>query len=184
MALMDFFRRKKTANMAGVYALIVKQARLPALFGDNGAPDSFDGRFDIMVLHVHLVLRRLRAEGVAREALGQDLFDRFFRDMDQAMREMGVGDLGVGKKIRKMAQAYYGRAAAYDEAMGKATPAPQDRKALIGEVLGRNLSPQDDSKDFDRLADYTLALEAHLAGLPLETILNGDAFAGFEWDKA
>ena len=56
MALMDFFRRKKTANMAGVYALIVKQARLPALFGDNGAPDSFDGRFDIMVLHVHLVL--------------------------------------------------------------------------------------------------------------------------------
>ena len=181
MALMDFFRRKKMPNMAGVYALIVKQARIPALFGDNGAPDSFDGRFDMMVLHVHLVLRRLRAEGIAREALGQDLFDRFFRDMDQAMREMGVGDLGVGKKIRKMAQAYYGRAAAYDEAMGKDIPAPQDRKTRIGDVLGRNLSPQDEDKQYDRLAEYVLALEAHLAKLPLETILDGDAFAGFEW---
>lgn len=181
MALMDFFKRKNTPNMAGVYALIVKQARRPFLFGADGAPDSFDGRFDMMVLHVHLVLRRLRAEGVAREALGQDLFDRFFRDMDQAMREMGVGDLGVGKKIRKMAQAYYGRAAAYDDAMGKAIPAPRERKAQIGEVLARNLSPQDNTKPYDRLADYTLALEAHLAGLPLETILHGDAFAGFEW---
>ncbi|HCL48309.1 MAG TPA: hypothetical protein DHW86_02215, partial [Rhodobiaceae bacterium] len=54
--------------------------------------------------------------------IGQALFDIFFRDMDQAMREAGVGDLGVGKKIRKMAQAYYGRAAAYDEALGKAAP--------------------------------------------------------------
>ena len=129
MGLLDFLSLNKNApDLSPAYAAIMAQARKPDHYGAGAVPDSFDGRFDMLAVHVHLVLRRLRSDGVARDDIGQALFDMFFRDMDQAMREAGVGDLGVGKKIRKMAQAFYGRAAAYDEAMGKAAPAKADPK--------------------------------------------------------
>ena len=145
-------------------------------------PDSFDGRFDLLAAHVHLVLRRLRSDGVARDDIGQELFDLFFRDMDQAMREAGVGDLGVGKKIRKMAQAYYGRAAAYDEALGKAAPAEdtEDRRAALVEVLRRNLHPETpeaaDAGKLGVLAAELLRLEAGLAEKSVDDILAGRLF--------
>ena len=107
MGLLDFLSLNKNApDLTPAYTAIMAQARKPDHYGAGGVPDSFDGRFDMLAIHVHLVLRRLRSEGVARDDIGQALFDMFFRDMDQAMREAGVGDLGVGKKIRKMAQAF------------------------------------------------------------------------------
>ena len=181
MGLFDIFSKRKTKpNLVPAYAAITRQARKPVHYGAGGVPDSFDGRFDMMALHVHLVLRRLRSHGVARDDIGQELFDIFFRDMDQAMREAGVGDLGVGKKIRKMAQAYYGRAAAYDEALGKEAPAPSDSKSALVGVLTRNLYPEDDdaanASRMDALAEDVFALERALENKSVDDILAGRVF--------
>ncbi len=184
MGLFDFLSMRKSApDLVPAYTDIMAKARQPHHYGKGGVPDSFDGRFDYLAALVHLVLRRLRSEGVARDDIGQALFDIFFRDMDQAMREAGVGDLGVGKKIRKMAQAYYGRAAAYDTALGKAAPAePTDeRKAALIDVLTRNLYPetpeQADAAKLASLADDLLATEAALAERSVDDILAGHVFA-------
>ena len=183
MGLLDFLSLNKNApDLAPAYTAIMAQARKPDHYGAGAVPDSFDGRFDMLAIHVHLVLRRLRSEGMARDDIGQALFDMFFRDMDQAMREAGVGDLGVGKKIRKMAQAFYGRAAAYDAAMGKAAPAKAnaETKKALSAVLRRNLYPDsDDAADTDKLnalAEDLLTLESELADRALEDILAGKVF--------
>tara|TARA_B100000925_G_C21969406_1_gene457136 strand:+ start:635 stop:1195 length:561 start_codon:yes stop_codon:yes gene_type:complete len=183
MGLLDFLSlNKKAPDLTPAYTAIVAQARKPDYYGAGGVPDSFDGRFDMLAIHVHLVLRRLRSQGLARDDIGQALFDMFFRDMDQAMRETGVGDLGVGKKIRKMAQAFYGRVAAYDEAMGKAAPAKSDAETVIAlkAVLQRNLYPDGgDALGGDQLyalSENLLALESKLAGRTLEEILAGHVF--------
>ena len=181
MGLLDIFTgRNKRPDLIPAYTAITRQARQPLHYGKGGVPDSFDGRFDMMALHVHLVLRRLRSEGVARDDIGQELFDIFFRDMDQAMREAGVGDLGVGKKIRKMAQAYYGRAAAYDTAMGKAAPSDRKHKDALVAVLTRNLYPEDESAADDgrlaALANDVFELEEKLQLRAVPDILAGQVF--------
>ena len=183
MGLLDFLSlRRKAPDVLPAYTAIMAQARRPDYYGAGKVPDSFDGRFDFLSAHVHLVLRRLRTDGVAREEVGQALFDVFFRDMDQAMRESGVGDLGVGKRIRKMAQAFYGRASAYDEALGKAAPARATKavKARLVDVLTRNLYPETptlaDAAGMADLAAHLLDLEKQLAKKSLEDILAGHVF--------
>jgi cytochrome b pre-mRNA-processing protein 3 len=192
MGLLDFLKpRDKTASVQGAYVSIVKQARRPELYAPGCAPDNFDGRFDMMALHVHLVLRRMRALGMGRSDIGQDLFDMFFKDMDQAMREAGVGDMGVGKKVQKMVEAFYGRATAYDgvldaqgdNAQGDNEPGENASSDIsdIYDILSRNLypdaaiSPQQEA-GLRALTAYALALEAHLAGLTLDDILSGQGF--------
>ena len=192
MGLLDFLKpRDKTASVQGAYVSIVKQARRPELYAPGCAPDNFDGRFDMMALHVHLVLRRMRALGMGRSDIGQDLFDMFFMDMDQAMREAGVGDMGVGKKVQKMVEAFYGRATAYDGVLdaqgdnaqvdnGPGENASSDISDIY-DILSRNLypdaaiSPQNEA-GLRALTAYALALEAHLAGLTLDDILSGQGF--------
>ena len=192
MGLLDFLKlRDKTASVRWAYVSIVKQARRPELYASGCAPDNFDGRFDMMALHVHLVLRRMRALGLGRSDIGQDLFDMFFKDMDQAMREAGVGDMGVGKKVQKMVEAFYGRATAYDGVLdaqgdnaqvdnGPGENASSDISPIYG-ILSRNLypdatiSPQQDA-GLRALTAYALALEVHLAGLTLDDILSGLGF--------
>ena len=192
MGLLDFLKpRDKTASVQGAYVSIVKQARRPELYAPGCAPDNFDGRFDMMALHVHLVLRRMRALGMGRSDIGQDLFDMFFKDMDQAMREAGVGDMGVGKKVQKMVEAFYGRATAYDGVLdaqgdnaqvdnGPGENASSDISDIY-DILSRNLypdaaiSPQNEA-GLRALTAYALALEAHLAGLTLDDILSGQGF--------
>ncbi|MGC6472172.1 MAG: ubiquinol-cytochrome C chaperone family protein [Parvibaculales bacterium] len=174
--LLDFFQGSRSKDYElylPAYTAIVKQARKPELYGPGMAPDSFDGRFDMMVLHVYLVLKRLKADGQARHGAGQVLFDLFFRDMDQAMREMGVGDLGVGKKVKKMAEAFYGRVHAYDTAF-----ADTDETALQ-RTLGRNLYPETPDDLAPELADYAKALDAYLSKQGCDDILGRDAFSGF-----
>lgn len=187
MGLLDFLKpRDKTASVQGAYVSIVKQARRPELYAPGCAPDNFDGRFDMMALHVHLVLRRMRALGMGRSDIGQDLFDMFFKDMDQAMREAGVGDMGVGKKVQKMVEAFYGRATAYDGVLdAQGDNGPVENASIdtsdIYDILSRNLypdaavSPQQEA-GLRALTAYALALEAHLAGLTLDDILSGQGF--------
>jgi cytochrome b pre-mRNA-processing protein 3 len=110
----------------------VAQARLPSFYRDYEIADTVNGRFDLIVLHLVLMLRRLR-QNPALDALGQALFDRFCADMDHNLREMGISDLKVPRQMRRVGEAFYGRAQAYDAAL----EAPGN--SALESVLTRNL---------------------------------------------
>lgn len=158
-----------------VYHGLVEAARRPFLYGDKGAPDSVDGRFDLIILHAVLVFRRLRGLGDESKHFNQLIFDIMFDDMDAALREMGTGDLAVGKRIKEMGEAFYGRAAAYEPALDA-----EDAEALAL-VLERNLFADEDEDDpvlhaspaSRRIASYALAAELLLADHDSDAILSG-----------
>ncbi len=102
--IIDRLSRKPDASQV-LYERIVAAARQEVFYAQWAVPDTVDGRFDMIALHLFLVLDRLKGEGPAVEAFRQVLTDTFFQDMDRSLREMGVGDISVGKKVRKMAEA-------------------------------------------------------------------------------
>ena len=128
-------RRREAARR--LYTAAVRQARQPILYTEGGVADTLDGRFDLIVLHVVPMMRRLRQCDEAGRQMSQALFDVMFDDMDQSLREMGVGDLRVGKRVKQMARAFYGRAKAYDQAYDQAPGA--ERRRAIAEALERNV---------------------------------------------
>jgi len=109
--------RRPDPTIAVLYGAIVAQARDARFYGPYGVPDTVLGRFDLIVLHVALLLRRLRAGDAAMRALAQGVFDAFCRDMDHNLREMGISDQGVPRQMRRVGEAFYGRAQAYDAAL-------------------------------------------------------------------
>ena len=134
-------RRRRREAARRLYLAAVRQARDPVLYTEGGVADTLDGRFDLIVLHVVPVMRRLRQCDEAGRQMSQALFDVMFDDMDQSLREMGVGDLRVGKRVKQMARAFYGRAKAYDRAFDRAPGA--DRRRSIAEALERNVFNSD-----------------------------------------
>ncbi len=171
------WRARAALREAGgkLYMAAVRQARARAFYAEGGVPDTLDGRFDMIVLHAALLVRRLRGCGDAGRALAQSLFDAMFDDMDRSLREMGVGDLRVGKRVKQMARAFYGRAEAYDRALNRA-PGSARREALAA-VLVRNLyggeAPPDDR--VETLTRYVEALDDALANREADAILRGEA---------
>lgn len=133
--ILRLFRRTpaRDATIASLYGTIVAQARLPAFYQIYGVPDTVNGRLEMIMLHIVLLLRRLEGEAVPLRSLGQALFDEFCRDMDESMREMGVGDLAVPKKMRRIGEAFYGRQAAYRAALDASEERP------LAAVLQRNV---------------------------------------------
>lgn len=118
MILKRFLEPKAEENDAWtLYKQVVEQARHPVLFSELGIPDSVDGRFESIVLHLILVLRRMKKDFPEGEALAAALQEAFYADMDRSLREMGAGDLGVGKRVQRMAEGFMGRLASYDEAL-------------------------------------------------------------------
>lgn len=137
MGLSGLFKRSKYKDQAhGLYLAVVEQARRPAFYRRCGAPDTLDGRFEMILIHAVMLLRRLRDEGRAGTGLGQAVFDVMLDDMDQSLREMGVGDLAVGRRVKAMARAFFGRAAAYEAAL---SAADEDAGEALMAALGRNL---------------------------------------------
>ena len=113
-----YFRKTRAPSrctIEAIYGMIVAQAREPLFYQALGVPDTVDGRFDMVLLHLWMVLRQLRSG--PDEALRQALFDHFCSDMDANLREMGVGDLTVPKRMQKFGEAFYGRSTAYDAAL-------------------------------------------------------------------
>jgi cytochrome b pre-mRNA-processing protein 3 len=168
-----FFRRffstppdKKIARE--LYSLIVAKARQPYFYAELHVPDTVGGRFDMIALHVILVVNRLVQGGSAAKALSQKLFDEMFADMDRSLREMGVSDLGMAKRIRTMAEAFYGRAMAYREAMEK-----NDAVALMSALLRNAYDGAADPGDVSKLAAYVLAAARVLAAHPQEDMMSG-----------
>src|SRR5271154_5385826 len=121
MILRLFRRQFQPATIHTLYGVIVAQARLPEFYEEFGVADSVEGRFDMIVLHLALVSRRLKRE-LQGAALGRALLEAFSRDMDHNLREMGVGDLTVPKQMKRMMEAFYGRARSYEQALAQDDP--------------------------------------------------------------
>src|SRR5262249_19037461 len=117
MRIKLFASQPANSTIDALYGAIVAQARLPAFYLAYGVPDTVEGRFDIVVLHLVLLFRRLGREPKEARKLSQGVFDRFCRDMDHNLREMGVGDLAVPKEMRRLGEAFYGRAEVYERAL-------------------------------------------------------------------
>ena len=149
-----------------LYEAIVAAARHVRFYEDMGVADTIDGRFEMIVLHLFLVLNRLKGEGV--EDVRQNLTDEFFADMDRSLRELGVSDVAVGKKVRKIAESYYGRVTAYDKALS-ANP------KMLKEAISRNIYPDGASGESTRaMASYFGDATKNLGEIPLEQILLGE----------
>ena len=152
-----------------LYAATVAQARAPALYAGLGAPDTPDGRFEVYTLHVLLVLERLRADGAGASSVAQAYFDAYLSGLDNGLRELAVGDLSVGKTMRKLGEAFYGRGKALDAALAELP----DRHALEA-LLGRTVFGGVESAEAAALADYVLRLRETLAATPADALLRGE----------
>lgn len=176
MFLDRFFRPRVTLAMGQkLYAEVVAQARTPALYETFGVPDTVEGRFELYTAHVFLLLDRLRGQGSRASETSQALFDTYLSALDDALREMGVGDLSVGKKMRKLGEAFYGRVKSYEAAFA-ALPQTDHLEAL----LGRTVYAQGGAEHRAELAKYVLRQREALAGQPLDRLLEGKA----EWAAA
>jgi len=174
MVLSRLFKAKRPgeAVAASLYRSVVAQARQPVFYADFGVPDSVDGRFELLALHMFFVLHRLKSGDAAAAELAQVLFDTMFGDMDQTLREMGAGDLGVGKRVRAMAEGLYGRMAAYEAGLAgdDATLAAALRRNLYGTVQGAG--PSDDV--VSKLCIYLRAAVRHFGGQDQTRIAQGE----------
>jgi cytochrome b pre-mRNA-processing protein 3 len=158
-------RIPQRGTIGAIYGMIVTQAREPLFYRDLGVPDTVNGRFDLLVLHLWIVLRRLKSiEGGI--GLSQALFDRFCDDMDGNLREMGVGDLTVPKRMQAFGEAFYGRAAAYDLALTAG-------EEPLAQALCKNILNGEQIENARRLAFYAEAVIKALAGLDDATLQSG-----------
>src|SRR4029079_11026023 len=173
-----FRRSDPVRNIQGLYGAIVAQARSPIFYLRYGVSDSVEGRFELIVLHLVLVLYQLGADEAAASAnqpvpgpgsaVGQRLFDVFCRDLDDNLREMGVGDLAVPRRMRQFGEAFYGRQAAYASALGAADPQELEK------ALARNIfSEVAAGEKAVALARYVRAAAAQLATQPEDALIAG-----------
>lgn len=163
MILKRLFNRAPPAERR-CYEAIVAAARRPAFYAQWNVPDTLDGRFDMLALHTYLVLDRLKG---TEPQFRQNLVDEFFADMDRSLRELGVGDVSVGKKVRKMAEVFYGRVTAYDAALA-------GEEGALAAALARNVFPEDpEAATAPALAAYVRAQRSHLAAQEAGAIAGG-----------
>ena len=170
--MFGLFSKRKEERLAPVNALfaqIAEASRRPGLYLSCGIPDTFEGRFESLVLHAFLVLRRLRELPAPAADLAQELVDASFAYLELGFRNGGISDIAVPKRMKKIAQSFYGRIQAYETALADAA----EPEALV-EALRRNASPGDAAKV---LAAYVVRAKDHLASRDLDAILSeGDVF--------
>ena len=168
------FRRNPIRDAAEhAYGVVVAQSRRPEFFAALGVPDTLDGRFEVICLHAFLYLQRLKGEKGPAASFSQQFFDTMFADFDRSLREIGVGDLSVGRQINRMAEAFYGRVRAYEEALA------QDDVALTA-ALSRNLygTASATAEQLTRVAGYVRREVASLAAQPPAALLAGKVSFG------
>jgi cytochrome b pre-mRNA-processing protein 3 len=165
-----FVRRGRLAPIEHLHNRVAALARQRRLFTDIGVADSFEGRFELLALHLALILRRLAELPPPAHDVAQDLTNIAFRRLDQGLREIGIGDLAVPKRMKMLAKAFYGRAAAYDAAFASGEP------AKLVEALRRNVFAGG-AGDADGLVRHVEGLWGRLAGCDLNAVL-GCEFEG------
>ena len=167
--MFSLFRRNPLQNAAELaYRRIVEQARQPIFFSANGVPDTLDGRFELICLHAFLFLHRLKREPPPAGQLGQRLFDTMFADFDRSLREIGTGDLSVGRQVKRMAQAFSGRIEAYERGLS-------DGNGALKPALARNLFGTVTADDalLATMAEYVRREAAQLRQQNLTELLAG-----------
>lgn len=168
----SLFNTRKTRNRDVVdrlYRQIVAASRQPVFYSEWGVPDTPLGRFEMISLHLFLFLHRLRDGDGALKSVAQDVTDRFFTDVDHSLRELGIGDIGVPKRIKKLARMFYGRADAYGRALEAG-----DAEALEA-ALCRNVRPEED--EWPAAADlsaYVFQADRMMALLDQKALLAGE----------
>lgn len=157
-------RESRTAPVDAVFARIAEASRRPALYLQGGIPDSFEGRFESLTLHVFLVLRRLRELPAPADDFAQDLVDANFAYLELGVRNGGVSDIAVPKRMKKIGQMFYGRVQAYEAALVSPEPSALD------EALRRNATVEAEGAAY--LAAYARRIQARLAALDMDGVLN------------
>ena len=161
MAAFPLFRQHSTREAAELaFQQVVEWARLPVFFTAVEVPDTLDGRFELLCLHAFLYLHRLKREGRAAARLGQAFFDRMFADLDRALRDLGTGDLRVGREVKRMARGFYGRIRAYEVGLA-------GNDAMLAGALARNLYGTSPASP-DTLAAIAAYLRREAAALALQ----------------
>ena len=156
------------AAAESLYTSIVAQARHPHLYLELGVADDIDGRFEAVVLHMHLVLRRL-GQYKSGATVAQALFDAMFHDMDRSLRAIGVGDMSVGKKVKQMGAAFYGRVGSYEAALTSGD------RATLADALARNVAGggQMSKQQATEFAVYVERQVEVLAEQPISDLVSG-----------
>jgi len=151
-----------------LYTALVTQARQPAFYVQGGVADTKEGRFDLILVHAFMLFRRLKSSPAQKE-LAQQVFDVMFADLDQNMREMGIGDVGILKRIRKMSESYHGRIVAYEEGVGAG-------ESTLAAALDRNLFADTNvtSGQIAAMTSYIYASIDHLATLGDAELMRGE----------
>jgi cytochrome b pre-mRNA-processing protein 3 len=161
-------RRDRRLVVDALYEEIVAAARQPRFYAEWQVPDTPLGRFEMLSAHLFLFLHRLRDEKGPLRDVAQEVTDYFFREVDHSLRELGIGDLGVPKRIKKLARMFYGRLSAYGQALDAGD------EAALADALRRNIAPERAVwSEAAALARYMLDAYGKLAGLPNDDILAG-----------
>ena len=170
-SVLIYFSRRKSVREAALlaYRRVVEQARQPSFFTRFGVPDTVDGRFELICLHAFLYLHRLKSEQPQSAAVPQAFFDAMFIDMDRGLREMGTGDLSVGRHVKRMAQSFYGRIRAYQDGLERSDGA-------LGAALARNVfgTVGESAPTIEPLVDYVRRAARLLAQQSAAELLAGD----------
>jgi cytochrome b pre-mRNA-processing protein 3 len=161
-------RSQRVDTIASLYGTIVAQARSPLFYRAYHVPDTVEGRHGMIVLHLALVLRRLSGENSDLRELGQRVFDRFCQDMDDNLREMGVGDLAVPRQMRRIGEGFYGQVAAYDRALASAAATD------LEEALERNIFAAPGAAGAALLSLYVRQAASQLAATDETSMLDGE----------
>jgi cytochrome b pre-mRNA-processing protein 3 len=172
--MISLFRRNPLQQAAErAYRRVVDQARQPGFFADIGVPDTIDGRFDLVCLHAFLFLHRLKGEPAPASQLAQRFFDAMFADFDRSLREMGTGDLSVGRQVKRMAQAFYGRIEALEGGLA-------DGDGVLKAALARNLfgTVRPEEPSLEAMAGYVRREASRLGEQPLPRLLAGEVSFG------
>lgn len=169
--MLDWLRQRSLTSGIGrkLYDSIVARARAEPFYRNLRVPDTVEGRFELIVLHLYLVLERLRSEGAAGKRLSRTLIEAFVTDMDDSMREFGIGDMGVPRRVKRAAAAIYERSAAY-------AAAQQARADDLARVLAEHIyfGTCSDDRLPEALAAYVRNTGADLAATPSNRVMSGD----------
>ncbi len=166
--------RKRNHNQIIVvrqYEVLTTMARQPVFYTDYDVPDTVMGRFELLSVMMILFFRRTRSSTTSGQELAQEIVDAFFEDIDYSIRELGIGDNSVPKRMKKLAGMFYGRLESYATAMDG-----NDRAALAT-ALQRNIYPKGEqaAASMTALAGWMLTAEAHLAAVTEDQIATGSA---------
>ena len=165
-----FGRQSRSRRIAALYGRLIAASRQPGFYENLQVPDTIEGRYEMLVVHCYLVLRRLHALGRPAIWVSQSLFEFMLDDLDRSAREIGVGDMGIAKQMKRLGKGFYGRAAAYDSALN-ACDSLQLATALARNVLDSDVA----SQAAQGLTVYVQAADRHMQQFTLEELLATEA---------